>query len=155
VHELKEIEAIKQLKYKYFRCLDSKQWDEMATCFTDGATAAYDDGKYAYDGRDAIMEFLSGALGSRDVISQHHGHHPEIELTGKTTARGVWYLEDYVIFKQLDMRLRGAAFYHDRYVKVDGQWKLEHTGYVRTYEEVQNASESLAWKLTSDGNHLD
>ena len=28
--ELREIEAIKRLKYRYFRRLDSKRWEELA-----------------------------------------------------------------------------------------------------------------------------
>ena len=27
--ELAEIEAIKRLKYKYLRCVDTKNWDEL------------------------------------------------------------------------------------------------------------------------------
>jgi hypothetical protein len=36
-----DIEAIKRLKYKYFRILDSNLWDELAECFTEQATTAY------------------------------------------------------------------------------------------------------------------
>lgn len=150
--ELHEIEAIKRLKYKYFRCLDSKAWKELAECFTEDATAAYDSGKYAYEGRDAILGFLEGALGSRDVVSLHHGHHPEIEVHGDS-AKGTWYLEDYLIFVKADTRLRGAGFYHDDYVKVGGTWKLKHTGYVRSFEEIQSG-DPPRWQVTGHGNHL-
>jgi hypothetical protein len=30
--------------------------------------------------------------------------------------------------------LQGAGFYSDEYVKVDGEWKIKHTGYERTFE---------------------
>ena len=62
--DLVEIEAIKRLKYKYMRCLDQKRWDEIAECFTADATAAYSGGKYSYDGRDAIVEFLRKSMGA-------------------------------------------------------------------------------------------
>ena len=61
---LQEIEAIKRLKYKYMRCIDRKEWDELEECFTDDATAAYSGGKYSYTGRDAILKFLSEAMGA-------------------------------------------------------------------------------------------
>ena len=96
--KLEEIEAIKQLKYRYLRCLDSKDWDGLAETLTPDASCAYDSGKYAFEGRDAIMQFLKDALGSPTIVSRHHGHHPEIDLSGETSARGVWYLEDYVVF---------------------------------------------------------
>ena len=131
-----DFEAIRQLKYKYLRCLDTKQWDELAETFTADATAAYDSGRYAFEGRDAIMEFLRGALGSPKVVSMHHGHHPELELVEPGSARGRWYLEDMVIFTEANMVIRGAAFYEDEYIKVGGRWLIRHTGYVRTFEEM-------------------
>lgn len=149
---LEAIEAIRQLKYRYFRLLDSKRWDELGACFTDDATAAYDGGKYSFTGRAAILEFLSTALGSHDILSLHQGHHPEIELIDAAHAQGTWYLEDYLIFRDSGMRLRGAAFYDDRYVLGDGSWRIAHTGYVRTFEEVQPAGG--AWQLTRGGAHL-
>jgi hypothetical protein len=152
--DLNEFEAIKQLKYKYFRCLDSKRWNEIAETFTETATAAYDNGKYSYEGRDAIVEILSGSLGDRDIISLHMGHHPELALGDAGSATGTWYFEDHVIFINAGLRLRGAGFYHDRYVKVGGLWQIEHTGYVRTFEEVQTAADGPAWKLTHYGDHL-
>jgi hypothetical protein len=145
---LEEIEAIKRLKYKYFRCLDSKRWGELAECFTPDASAAYDSGKYSFQGRERILAFLEAALGRASMITLHQGHHPEIELTSPTTATGTWYLEDQVIDAQRNTTLRGAAFYHDEYVKQGGAWKLLSTGYVRTFEEVQDRSETPSLKLT-------
>lgn len=154
MNALSEIEAIKRLKHRYFRCLDRKDWTGLADCFSADATAAYDSGRYSYDGRPAILEFLSGALGSPDVISLHHGHHPEIEVDG-TTATGIWYLEDYLIFASTNTRLRGAAFYEDRYVREAAGWKISHTGYVRSFEEIQDGhGDPPRWVLTRHGDHL-
>jgi hypothetical protein len=36
--------------------------------------------------------------------------------------------------------LNGAAFYHDEYVKVDGEWKIRSTGYERLYEEIDTSA---------------
>ena len=135
--DLHEIEAIKRLKYKYFRCLDRKDWSGMRECFVPDATSSYGDGKYAYDGRDAIMEFLESSLGRPTILTVHQGHHPEIDLTGDTTATGVWSLEDRVIDLQHKITIRGAGFYRDEYVKVDGEWKLKSTGYERIFEEME------------------
>ena len=32
--------------------------------------------------------------------------------------------------------LQGAGFYSDEYVKQDGEWKIKHTGYERTFEHI-------------------
>ena len=132
-----DLEAIRQLKYRYFRALDTKDWHALGETLTDDATTAYDSGRYSFSGRAAILQFLRDALGSKRIISMHHGHHPEIELTGAGTAKGTWYLEDMVIFRDAGSVLRGAAFYSDEYAKVDGQWKIRSTGYERTFEEIE------------------
>ena len=133
---LVEIERIQQLKYRYFRYLDGKEWDELAQLFVEDARSSYGDGKYSFQGRDAILRFLRDALGRPTILSAHHGHHPEIELTSATSARGTWALWDRVIDLQHGIEISGAAFYHDEYVKIGGDWKFLATGYQRTYEEL-------------------
>jgi len=146
--DLQEIEAIKQLKYKYMRCLDQKLWGELAECFTEDATCAYSGDKYSFSGRDQIMKFLVEAMSRESFLSSHRVHHPEIELTSGTTATGIWALEDMVIDLENDITLRGAAFYRDEYVKIDGKWKIRSTGYERTFEEVQSRKDCPGLMLT-------
>ena len=62
--DLVELEAIKRVKYRYLRCLDQKLWDEMAEVLTDDCVAAYSGGKYSYEGRDAIIDFLRRSMGA-------------------------------------------------------------------------------------------
>ena len=142
------IEAIKRVKYKYFRCLDSKLWDELAECFTEDATTNYRDGKWVCNGANEIVQFLKRLRAPR--LSVHQGHHPEIEITSDTTARGVWSFNDYVIDSQANTSLRGAGFYYDEYVKVNGEWKMKLTGYTRTFEEVWDRDDNPSLKLTAN-----
>ncbi|MCW5891183.1 MAG: nuclear transport factor 2 family protein [bacterium] len=145
--DLVEIELIKRLKYRYMRCLDQKLWDEMADCLTDDAIASYSGGKYAFEGRAAILEFFRQAMGAESFLSSHRVHHPEIDLTGPATATGVWALEDVVIDATRDFALRGAAFYTDDYAKgADGRWLIARTAYKRTFEEM--------WVRSTPGPHL-
>ncbi len=148
--DLDAIEAIKQLKYRYFRLLDSKKWEELAGCFSVDARTWYDGGKYSFDGIEAIMKFLRDSLSDPTIISLHHGHHPEISITGPDTATGIWYLEDRLYFTAQNMMLWGAAFYEDEYVVVDGAWRIKATGYHRTFEEIQTRE----LNMTSAGKHL-
>jgi hypothetical protein len=137
VDDLIAIEEIKRLKYKYVRCLDQKRWDEIAECFVPDAVASYGGGAWAFDGRDAILEFLRSSMGSQQFLSAHRVGQPEIDVTGADTATGTWALMDLVLQLEFGVDIRGAAFYEDTYVKVDGEWKIKSTGYKRTYEELQ------------------
>ena len=128
--DLVEIELIKRLKYKYMRCLDQKKWDEMADCFTDDAVAEYSGGKYTYEGRDAILGFFRAAMGSTSFLSSHRVHHPEIDLTGPTTATGTWALEDVVIDATRDFMPARRRVLHRR-VREAGR-RLEDRAHRRT-----------------------
>jgi hypothetical protein len=147
--ELVEIEAIKRLKYKYLRCLDQKLWDEITECFVPETTAAYSGGKYSFEGSEAIVGFLRRAMGAESFLSSHRVHHPEITLRGPDSAEGTWALEDVVIEEQWGITIRGAAFYEDRYVKRQDGWRILHTGYRRTYEEIQPRKEVPGLRLTA------
>ena len=46
-----ELEAIRRLKYAYFRTLDLKQFDDLGALLTEDVTASYEDGKTVLEGR--------------------------------------------------------------------------------------------------------
>jgi len=130
---LDEIEAIKQLKARYFRTLDTKDWTGFAALFTEDATLdASGDGGDAFHGRAEIVRRVSEAL--RDATTVHHGHMPEIELTGPERARGVWAMYDYVDLPQLV--LHGYGHYHEEYAKQDGAWRIRRSQLVRLRRDV-------------------
>ena len=147
--ELADIEAIKQLKHAYFRLLDSKEFELLGGLFTDDATTSYESGKYSHKGREEVVSFLSTSLGDRSIVHEHLGHHPEITLTGDTTAAGKWYLHDRVMVPSVDFELGGTAIYTDEYVKVNGAWRIRHTGYVRVYEEQRKHSTGALTRFRS------
>lgn len=146
MNRLEEIEAIKQLKYRYFRFVDLKQWEDLEGCFIPDATSSYRGGKYSFQGARKIVGFIKGRM-EGPALSMHHGHHPEIELTGPDSAKGIWALQDYVIDLKANVCFKGAGFYQDEYVKVDGQWKIKHTGYRRTFEEIMDRGDVKSLRL--------
>jgi hypothetical protein len=147
--DLVEMELIKRLKYAYARCLDLKRWDEIGGLFTEDAVAAYSGGGYSFEGRDAIVDFLRRSMGAETFHSSHKMHHPEITLTGPTTATGVWALDDVVVMTDFELTIRGCSFYDDEYVKLGGEWKIKRTGYKRVFEEIQPRGNVEGLKLTA------
>lgn len=137
LEDLLDIEAIKRVKYAYIRCVDTKDWEEMATLLTDDVEAAYSSGKHTYHGKKDLLAFLDGSLGDRKMLSSHRVQQPEITLHGDGTATAVWALDDVVIMLEAGLTLRGSAYYTDEMVKIDGQWKIKTTGYRRLYEETE------------------
>ena len=118
-----DIEAIKQLKARYFRSMDTKDWSGMREVFADDVTMdTTGSGGAVVTGADEFLRFLRGAIG--DVVTVHHGHTPEIELTSPTTASGVWAMEDMLRWPD-GRELHGYGHYHETYEKTGGAWRIK------------------------------
>ena len=76
-------DAICQLKYRYLRTLDTKQWDEFEDCFVPEATGDYNG--LVFDDRAALVAYMRENLGE-GLLTMHQAHHPEIEVDGDTAT---------------------------------------------------------------------
>jgi hypothetical protein len=133
--DLIAVEEIKALKARYFRCMDTKDWDGFGDQFTvDAALDVSGEMRASNDansenggfvrGRSAIVAFVRGAIGP--VTTVHHGHMPEIEILSPTTATGVWAMEDKLRWPEGSpiRSLHGYGHYHETYEKADGRWRI-------------------------------
>jgi hypothetical protein len=124
-----DIEAIKQLKARYFRTMDTKDWAGMREVFTDNVVVdTRSSGGGVVEGADPFIAFLQDAIG--DVVTVHHGHMPEITITSSTTATGIWAMEDMLRWPN-GMEVHGFGHYHEAYEKVDGAWRIAATTLTR------------------------
>lgn len=135
-----DIEAIKQLKARYFRCLDTKDWEGFSAVFTDDFVSdTRESGGKKVTGRDSFVVFVKKSLGARTTV--HHGHTCEIEITSETTARGIWAMEDLVRFGVFD--LNGFGHYHETYVKIAGKWYINYSKLTRLRMDMKTAIVSI------------
>jgi hypothetical protein len=121
VQRLLDLEDIKQLKARYFRLIDTKQWDELATVFAENVDAQYSRSRGSLTSPSAVVEFIRNAV--HPVPTVHHGHMPEIEITGDS-ARGIWAMADMVGREGTDLVMRGYGHYHEEYVRTADGWKI-------------------------------
>lgn len=135
------IEEIKQLKGRYFRVMDSKDWKGLRTIFCDDAVfdaraslsidghgkegRAAESNDWIFRGGDVIAEFIKGAIGSSRTV--HHGHCHEVEIVSSNEASGVIAMEDQIWDEAgVTMSLHGCGHYHETYRRVEGGWRI-HT----------------------------
>jgi hypothetical protein len=120
-----EIEQIKQLKARYFRLMDRRAWDELGDVFANDAVAGT--GADALHGREQIVAGIIGIAESARTV--HHGHMPEIELTGDGAARGTWAMFDHFVERTGDppKGFTGYGHYEDTYMIEDGRWRIAST----------------------------
>lgn len=140
------IEAIKQLKAHYFRCMDSKEFDGLNTVFADDATFDFrealrdpiDGTPQPFEehapvtGRKQIVDHIASALS--EGVSIHHGHTPEITLTSDTTADGIWAMEDVV--KKDSFSFHGWGHYWETYVRTSAGWRIKTSRLTRLRVEI-------------------
>ena len=126
VTEVADIEAIKRLKARYFRMMDTKDWDGFAAVFCDDVEVdVRDDGAGVSRGAERFVAGVKAAIG--DALTVHHGHTPEITLTSSTTATGIWAMEDRVWWppgRPLSA-VHGFGHYHETYEKTADGWRIK------------------------------
>jgi hypothetical protein len=151
--DLTSIEEIRQLKYRYFRSLDLKEWEEFGDCLTEDIRARYGtqamDKPLHFDTRAEVVEFMSSNLGP-SIISAHIANHPEIHVDGDR-ATGSWAFEDTVIVPDFKVQVRGAGYYQDEYRRdADGRWRIRATQYERIYEALTSLEDLPSFKLIAN-----
>ena len=133
VRMLWDIEQIKQLKARYFRLLDTRDWQGFADLFTNDCEHVLPtDEPRPPQTNEAYLRHLQASLG--DGVTVHHGHMPEITLRGEREAEGIWAMFDYVDISRegAPLRLQGYGHYHETYRKGgDGRWRISSKRNVR------------------------
>ena len=143
---LEAIELIRQLKYRYFRAIDTADMETLKGVFTEDATVCYVGGTYRFEaeGRDNILEALGYAFHA-EAIAFHHGNHPEIEVHSDTEASGRWYLRDWFLDLRRKITTDGASFYRDRYEGSGTTWYADGTAEVRRCSKGRPVGKGARW----------
>jgi hypothetical protein len=129
IEKLLAIEEIKQVRARYFRCVDTKDWDGYAALFADDVhfDVSTDDRPCVLHSPQAIIEMASAGL--KDCVSVHHGHCPEITLISDNAAAGVWAMEDMLCWNEgaasPNRTLHGYGHYVETYSKTNGSWGIQ------------------------------
>jgi|SRR5579871_4714345 len=148
--KLLAIEEIKQLKARYFHCVDWKDWKgfygvfapdvefDMRDSFkaadpTSGASrvygrpellAAIDTSGWRMQGRDQIA--ANGSSQFADVSTVHHGFNPQITIRSAHEASGIWAMHDILRFPGGPItEIHGYGHYHETYRRIDGRWLIQ------------------------------
>ena len=127
--------AITNLKARYCRTLDSKDWDGYGALFVDDiiidTTAS---GGPRMVGRENALASIRAALDTAKTA--HHVHMPEIAIDGDQ-AHAIWPMHDQLIWSD-GRRLNGAGHYHERYVRHDDGWKIAESRLTRLFVDMQS-----------------
>lgn len=125
------VQEIKQVKARYFRAVDTKDWALLREQLTDDVKVDTTGSMgIRTTGADTFVSFLKLTIDAAETV--HHGHMPEITVTSPTTATGVWALQDMLIWLGT-VRVLGFGHYHETYTVVDGRWRISSLKLTRLY----------------------
>jgi hypothetical protein len=129
LERLAAIESIKVVKAKYFRFVDTQDWDALRSIFTPDATLDFPEAGTGVIGIDQSLALFKQAL--QGAVSVHFGHMPEIEIESEQFARAVWPMDDRIYWSPEHAsilgytQLRGFGHYHETYEHRGGEWKIK------------------------------
>lgn len=141
---IQAVQDICALKARYFRTMDTKDWAGLEQVFTPDLVADFRDAASLRDesqlttGAALYVSRLAPML--EHVVTVHHGHTPEITVETEDTARGIWAMEDKLwVGEQSALPFRymhGYGHYHERYRRIDGEWRIAEVRLTRLHLEV-------------------
>ncbi|WP_454882509.1 nuclear transport factor 2 family protein [Sphingomonas oryzagri] len=142
VKQLETYDAIRTVKAKYCRFLDSKDWQGLESIFTPDIVldVSEDTGKPPFEGREAAIDCIRWSV--TDAKSAHQIHFSEITLDGEDAADVITPMQDRVVWATGKCPVPGVAsitgfgHYRERYVKQDGAWKIAHLQLTRLHVDV-------------------
>lgn len=124
IDRLEQIEALKQLKYRYCAAVDANyDADAITAMFTEDGV--WDGGDLGYfSGRDAIHKSFMEPNSSVQWM-RHIAANPIIDITGNQ-ARCQWYMWLPKITIDGTSRTFQGGTHIDQCRRVEGQWLFEH-----------------------------
>jgi protein-tyrosine-phosphatase len=130
IERLLAIEEIKQVKARYFRCMDSKDWTGFTAVFAPGATVDYapeetGSARWKAVGAQQAVALVRSVV--ERAVSIHHGHMAEVELTSDNTAHAIFAMEDLIFWppESAYELMHGWGHYHETYEKIGGKWLIK------------------------------
>jgi hypothetical protein len=119
---------IRELKARYFRIVDTQDWEAWRELFTDDLKFDFGDGNWQTGG-DAFVAAVSGQMDGTGGKAQsvHRGHMGELVIDSPTKAHGHWGLADYLQWPSVRGERSGYRGYgreYEDYRKENGVWKI-------------------------------
>jgi hypothetical protein len=124
---LDAIEEIRNLKGRYFRCMDMKLWDELPSVFTEDMKVLTPTGEVYTEGGAVYAASLRQSL--THAVSCHQGLTAEIEIINEQNAKGVWAMQDVIVWEDRHPRqgwksILGRGHYHETYRFENSAWRI-------------------------------
>lgn len=136
MHEAEKLTIISEimnLKARYCRLVDIKDWAGFEALFVEDATFETPaTGGAPIGGRSEIVGLIRNAIGAGRSL--HLAYLPEIEVVDASTVKAIWGLESVLASRVPPGAVpqRDHAFTHDTYVRRGNSWLVQSVKVERT-----------------------
>ena len=140
-------QEIRELKARYFECMDGKDWAGFRSVFAEDAIFDMRDGRgqnadpdAVFTGADNIVAFVRQAIDPLRTL--HCGQAKRIDVLSPTSAQGLWLMEDRLEVPDGAAcpfrRMHGWGHYHETYECIGGQWRIKTLKLSRLWVHVES-----------------
>jgi hypothetical protein len=144
IARLEAIEAIKQLKARYFFACDHKRPELVRDCFVDGEMEI-DYGRVgSFNNADDMVAVFTKYACEEHIVEMHHAQNPQVQVPSDSEASAIWGLFYYMIDTRRNVVTQLGGIYEDEYRLIDGAWKISKTIYRVSSTQLMDLSEGMA-----------
>ena len=120
------IEEIKQLKARYFRTMDTKDWDGMRDVFADDVVIDTTESGGNVISRRRRVHGVPAASRSGTSSPSTTATCPRSSSRRRRRRPAIWSMEDMLRLAQRHASSHGYGHYHETYEKFDGDsWRIK------------------------------
>ena len=127
IARLEAIEAIRDVKNRYFASCDAKDPDGMRACFVDGPIHIDFGAIGTFKNADDLKAIYTQMACHDYMVEMHHGCNPRIQVIDSKNAKGQWALKYQLINTDLKTFTQLGGEYEDEYRLTDDGWKISST----------------------------
>lgn len=125
VSRLEAIEAIKNLKARYWHCCDHKDVEGVRDCFVEGPIEIHYDGPVGLvHHRDGLSQVFKDVAFNLHIVEMHHGGPPQIEVRLPDEAIARWQLVYHLMNTEARTISVVGGYYDDEYRRVQDEWLI-------------------------------
>lgn len=148
---LEDIEAIKQLKARYWFACDQRDATGIKDCFVSKDLLI----DFGFIGQftdiDVFLELFLSMTDKASHIDLHHGLAPEVSIDSDATASARWRMQFQLIETETQVAQFMGGYYEDSYRKEHGHWKIATTKYNLTFNLMMQKDANDIMKMIEMG----
>lgn len=119
---------IQELKHRYFRTLDNRDFTELGKCFSEDVTIDYGPaGRYA--SRSEFLAMLDNYSKKDTARGLHYAANHEVDFHSDSTASVRWTTLYFAFDKGMGSTLLQAGTYNDTCERLNDEWVITSSRY--------------------------